>query len=112
MLRTCLSSKSRSNRNDRCVYCFDVKKEEREKAIKSLYSSYLLLEYTKNKEKDKIETAFSQIFTTVNISIPRNFVIIMVIVKSVPRVKSINHLKKYNFKKETLVCAMHSKNVR
>ena len=37
---------------------------------------------------------------------------IMAIVKSVQQVKSIIQLKKYNFKEETLVYAMHSKNVR
>ena len=36
----------------------------------------------------------------------------MVIVKSVKRVESIIYLRKYNFKKETLICAMYSKNVR
>ena len=36
----------------------------------------------------------------------------MAIVKSVLRVKSIKQLKIYNFKKETMVYAMHQKNVR
>ena len=39
------------------VYCFDVKKKEREKTIRSLYSSHLLLKYTKTKTRDQIETA-------------------------------------------------------